>query len=146
MLTIVIVGCVVVLACWCMLRRKSRHMRSEFQRELGTLSAAIRTLEQDAAGHATAASTTPPADIPMIEIVGAKPTEAIAALPSTDESTAIPLQTQVVIKAALSAFLGHEIRIRSVELVETPPDVATAWATQGRIAVQTSHNQRTNRG
>jgi hypothetical protein len=145
MLTIVIAGCVVVLACWCMLRRKLRHMRSEFQRELGTLSAAIRTLEQDAAGHATAAATSPPADIPMIEIVDAKPTEAIAALPSTDESTAIPLQTQVAIKAALSAFLGHEIRIRSVELVETP-DVATAWATQGRIAVQTSHNQRTNRG
>jgi hypothetical protein len=145
MLTIVIAGCVVVLAYWCMLWRKSRHMRSEFQRELGTLSAAVRTLEQDAAERATAASTSPPADIPMIEIVDAKPTEAIAALPSTDESRAIPPETQIAIKAALSAFLGHEIRIRSVELVETP-DVATAWATQGRIAVQTSHNQRTNRG
>lgn len=145
MLTIVIAGCVVVLACWCMLRRKSRHMRSEFQREFGTLSAAVRTLEQDAAERATAAATSPPADIPMIEIVDAKPTEAIAALPSTDESRAIPLETQVAIKAALSAFLGHEIRIRSMELVETP-HVATAWATQGRIAVQMSHNQRTNRG
>jgi hypothetical protein len=119
-------------------------MRSEFQRELGTLSAAVRTLERDAAGCATAAATSAPADIPKVEIIDAKPT-AIAALPSTDESTAIPLETQVAIKAALSAFLGHEIRIRSVQLVETP-DVATAWATQGRIAVQTSHNQRTNRG
>jgi hypothetical protein len=120
-------------------------MRSEFQRELGTLSAAVRTLEQDAAERATAAATSPPADIPKIEIVDAKPTEAIAALPFTDKSTAILLETQVAIKAALGALLGHEIRIRSVELVETR-DVATAWATQGRIAVQTSHNQRTNRG
>jgi hypothetical protein len=120
-------------------------MRSEFQRELGTLSAAVRTLEHDAAERATAAATSPPADIPKVEIVDTKPIEEIAALPSTDESTAIPLETQAAIKAALSAFLGHEIRIRSVALVETP-DVATAWATQGRMAVQTSHNLRTNRG
>lgn len=144
MLTVVIAGCVVGLACWCMLMRKSRQIRSEFQRQLGTLSAAVRTLEQDAADRATPVDTSPP-DIPIIEIVAAKPTEPIVGRPLTDqESAGIAPETQVVIKAALSAFLGHEIRIRSVKLLETP-DVAAAWATQGRIAVQASHNQRTNR-
>jgi hypothetical protein len=146
MLTVVIAGSLVVLACWFMLRRKSRQMRSEFQRQLGTLSAAVRTLEQDAAQRATAADNSPPADIPKIKIVAAKPAVPIVLrLPTDQESTAIAPETQVVIKAALSAFLGHEVQIRSVKLLETP-DVAAAWTTQGRIAVQTSHNQRTNRG
>jgi hypothetical protein len=146
MLTVVIAGCVGALGCWCMLAWASRQMRREFQRELGTLSAAVRTLQQDAAERTAATDTSAPVDIPKIEIVAAKLTEPLAALPPTDqESTAIPLGTQVVIKAALCAFLGHKVRIHSVKLLETP-DVATAWATEGRIAVQTSHNQRANRG
>jgi hypothetical protein len=146
MLTVVIAGCIVVLACWSMLMWMSTKMRNEFQREFGALSGVIRTLEQEAAGHAKAAETSLPADITKIEIVAAQPTKPTAARPFTDqESTAISPETHVAIKAALSSFLGHDIRIRSVELLETP-DVATAWATQGRIAVQTSHDQRTNRG
>ena len=146
MLTVVIAGCVAVLACWCMLRRKSRQMRSEFQRQLGTLSVAVRTLEQDAADRATPVDASPPADIAKIALVAAKPTEPFVVRPPTDQEVpGIAPETQVVIKAALSAFLGHEVRIRSVKLLETP-DVAAAWATEGRIAVQGSHNQRTNRG
>lgn len=143
MLTVVITGCIVLLACWCMLSRVSGQMRREFQIEIDTLSAAVRAPVPIRAEHPAAVDPAPPALIPKIEIVAAKPTEPIVV--PHQESTAISAETQVVVKAALSAFLGHEIRIRSMELVETP-DVATAWATQGRIAVQTSHNQRTNRG
>jgi hypothetical protein len=120
-------------------------MRSEFQEEIDAFSATVRALERTTE-HAAAAATVPPADIPKVEIVAAKSVKPIGVLPPPDqESTAIPPETQVAIKAALSAFLGHEVRIRSVKLLETP-EGATAWATQGRIAVQTSHNRRANRG
>jgi hypothetical protein len=120
-------------------------MRGEFQKEIDALSATVRALERTTE-HAAAAATVPPADIPKIEIVAAKPAEPIAVLPPSDPaSTAIPPEIQVAIKAALSASLGHEVRIRSVKLLETP-DGASAWSTQGRIAVQTSHNRRADRG
>lgn len=44
-----------------------------------------------------------------------------------------------VIAAAVAAFLGREWSIRSVKVVEEPSTVA-AWARQGRVMVQKSHN------
>ena len=119
MLTVVIAGCVVVLECWCMLAWVSRQMRSEFQRQFATLTAAVRTIEQDAAGRAAAL----PAAVP--------------------ESTSIAPETQAVIKTTLSALLGHQVRIRSVKLLEA--GAAATWATQGRVAIQTSHHPHVNR-
>jgi hypothetical protein len=133
MFTVWIAGSVVVLACGSMLAWTSGQMRREFQTRLGTLSAAVRILEQEAAERA-AADTPAPADIPrMARMIAAG-----------REPAAIPPETQAVIKATLSALLGHKVRIRSVKLVEKA-DAATAWATQGRIAAHTSHNQRMNR-
>jgi hypothetical protein len=134
MFTVWIAGCVVVLACGSMLAWTSGQMRREFQTRLGTLSAAVRILEQDAAERAAAADTPAPADIPrMARMIAAG-----------QDPTAIPPETQAVIKATLSALLGHKVRIRSVKLLEKA-DAATTWAAQGRIAVHTSHNQRMNR-
>jgi hypothetical protein len=53
----------------------------------------------------------------------------------------VPAEIQTVIGATLTAFLGNKVRIRSVHLVDTP-DETSAWATQGRVAVHESHNQR----
>jgi hypothetical protein len=133
MLTVWIAGCVVVLACGSMLAWTFRQMRREFQTQLGTLRAAVRILEQDAAERAAAANTPGPAGIPRIE-------RGIAA----DPEPAIPPETQALIKATLSTLLGRKVRIRSMKLLEKA-DAATTWATQGRIAVHTSHNQRMNR-
>jgi hypothetical protein len=141
MLTVVIAGCVVVLACWCMLAWVSRQMRSEFQRQFGTLAAAVRTLEQGAAGRAVAPV---PVDVPKIEIVAARSTESLAVLPAAvQESRAIPPETQAVITTTLSALLGHKVRIRSVKLLEA--GAATTWSTQGRVAIQASHHPHVTR-
>lgn len=44
----------------------------------------------------------------------------------------------MVLSAAVAAFLGKRARIRSARLVG--PDRSSAWAQQGRVFVQASHN------
>ena len=47
-------------------------------------------------------------------------------------------ETLVVIAAAVSAFLGKSVRLRSARLIH--PSEGNAWAQQGRVFVQASHN------
>lgn len=47
-------------------------------------------------------------------------------------------ETILVLSAAVAAFLGKRARIRSARLVRTAP--SNAWAQQGRVFVQASHN------
>lgn len=146
MLTVVIAGCIVVLACGTILMWASSKMRSEIRAQLGSLSADVRTLQRDAADRITPVDTTRAQEIPKIEIAAAKADHTISVLlPTSQRSTAVSPETHVMIKGVLSTLLGHEVRIRSVELLDTP-DAAMSWATQGRVAIQASHNQRTNRG
>jgi methylmalonyl-CoA carboxyltransferase large subunit len=44
----------------------------------------------------------------------------------------------MILTAAVAAFLGKRARIRSARLVRTAP--SNAWAQQGRVFVQASHN------
>jgi methylmalonyl-CoA carboxyltransferase 12S subunit len=41
----------------------------------------------------------------------------------------------IAISAALGAYLGVRVRIRQIRLVSSP-----AWAQQGRVSIQASHN------
>lgn len=56
-----------------------------------------------------------------------------------------PLKPEILatLAAATTTFLGKEARIRSVRTQATE-ESATAWAQQGRVIVQTSHNLRPN--
>ena len=60
-----------------------------------------------------------------------------------------PAQTKPEIVAALTAaataFLGKKARVRSAQSLADPQDSAGAWAQQGRVIVQTSHNPRQRR-
>lgn len=47
-------------------------------------------------------------------------------------------ETIMILSAAVAAFLGKRARIRSARLVRTAP--SNAWAQQGRVFVQASHN------
>ena len=135
-----------VLACWCMLTWASRQMRSEFQKQIDTISAAGRVLEGTPTEEAAVAAVPTTSGIAKIELVTARPTAPSPAIsPSAPgDSSEIPPEAEAAIKATLTAFLGHKVRIRSVKLL-ADPDAATTWATQGRVAVQTSHNQRSSR-
>jgi hypothetical protein len=58
-------------------------------------------------------------------------------------ASSIPPETEAALQALLSSIEGYKVKLRSVTLIEDP-DPNSAWATEGRVAVQMSHNQRIN--
>ncbi len=58
---------------------------------------------------------------------------------STRSSQAVTPETLSVLAAAVTAFLGKKVRIRSAKMLQ-PSDTVDRWARQGRVLVQTSHN------
>ena len=77
-----------------------------------------------------------------MEAGGPKP--AVEAVPEIPEAkTPVPdpphleitEEELVAISAALAAYLGVRVRIRQIRLVSSP-----AWAQQGRVSIQASHN------
>ncbi|MFZ1084610.1 MAG: hypothetical protein WAN35_06580 [Terracidiphilus sp.] len=58
------------------------------------------------------------------------------------EQEQVTPETLVVIAAAVTAFLGKKVRIRSAKLLRNRAVVASAWAQQGRAAVHGSHHPR----
>jgi len=59
--------------------------------------------------------------------------------PSSRSSQQVTPKTLSVIAAAVTEFLGKNVRIRSAKMLP-PPDAVGRWAEQGRVTVQTSHN------
>jgi hypothetical protein len=55
------------------------------------------------------------------------------------ESQDVTPETLSMIAAAVTAFLGKKVRIRSAKLLH-PSDEVARWARQGRVLVQSSHN------
>ena len=55
---------------------------------------------------------------------------------SSDEVTP---KTVSIIAAAVTEFLGKNVRIRSVKMLQEP-DAVSRWVRQGRAMVQGSHN------
>ena len=58
------------------------------------------------------------------------------------EQEKVTPETLVVIAAAVTAFLGKKVRIRSAKLLRQRVEGASAWAQQGRAAVHASHHPR----
>jgi len=52
----------------------------------------------------------------------------------------ITAETLLVITAAVTAFLGKKVRVRSAQMLQTPYELFNPWAQQGRVFVQASHN------
>ena len=78
----------------------------------------------------------------LIESKNGKATPAIAAPAPKPAEPAIVEEVSpeiiLVLTAAVAAFLGKRARIRGARLVRTAP--SNAWAQQGRVFVQASHN------
>ena len=58
--------------------------------------------------------------------------------PVTEKTEEVSPETILILSAAVAAFLGKRARIRSARLVRAAP--SSAWAQQGRVFVQASHN------
>ena len=51
-------------------------------------------------------------------------------------------ETLVIITAAITAFLGKKVRIRSARRLQSPYEIINPWSQQGRVSVQASHALR----
>jgi methylmalonyl-CoA carboxyltransferase large subunit len=58
------------------------------------------------------------------------------------EKSEVTPEILVVIAAAVTAFLGKKVRIRSAKVLQSPYEVVNPWSQQGRVSVQASHNFR----
>ena len=63
---------------------------------------------------------------------------AMEAPPKTEAE--IPVETLILISAAVTSFLGKKVRIRSAKMLQSPYEIVNPWAQQGRVIVQASHN------
>ena len=67
----------------------------------------------------------------------------LAVRADASEGSVVPPEIEAVIRVLMSSIAGHKIKLRSVRLIEDS-EPTNSWATEGRVAVQMSHNQRIN--
>jgi len=84
------------------------------------------------------AATTPPPVVAAPPPVVAAPPPLVAAPPPPAPPEEITPEILVVLTAAVAAFLGKTAKIRSARV--SPVRMTSAWAQQGRVFVQASHN------
>ena len=104
--------------------------RSMVRREVERLESLIENKN----GKAVPAPAPLPAPVPA-------PALAVAPAPKPPEPEKVEEvgpEIIMVLTAAVAAFLGKRARIRGARLVRTAP--SNAWAQQGRVFVQASHN------
>jgi hypothetical protein len=113
------------------LRRAVAERQQTADRQLRTIETAIETLQLRVA------------ELDNAQVARAQQSEPDAAGSSENrsggENKQIKSETLAVITAAAATFLGRKARVRSAQQM---PDNAGAWAQQGRVIVQTSHNLR----
>jgi hypothetical protein len=62
-----------------------------------------------------------------------------------DQAKPVNPDILLIIAAAVSAFLGKKIRIRSARMLQSPYEIINPWSQQGRVSVQASHFLRHER-
>lgn len=103
------------------LRHNFEEYRSSVERRIEQFQAAVKSIPS---------SLPSPAATP-------KPEPRPVAVPATPEISA---DLVLLITAAVTAYLGKKVRIRSAKVLQTPYELINPWAQQGRVFVQASHN------
>lgn len=140
--SIAIIGLVVLVGCaatyllmqW-NLKRRLQVMREQFDQALANVTAF-------STADSSAVSVGPPAppvsQIPKPNKSSNATSQPVQPVPVQQNADELAHETLVVIAAAVSAFLGKSVRLRSARLIH--PSEGSAWAQQGRVFVQASHN------
>jgi methylmalonyl-CoA carboxyltransferase 12S subunit len=137
---LVAAGC---LLTYVILRSKFRRAVSELQqvteRQLKALTSTVKNLETRVAELSQS-----PAIRPEVAALAAAKAEGPA--PAAEErlrpEEEVTPEMLVVIAAAVTAFLGKKVRIRSAKRLQSPYEIVNPWSQQGRVRVQASHNLR----
>ncbi len=119
-------------------QRTLAELRTETERQLNALTSTLKTLETRVAELSKTPSIQPvtvSATAPVAKAEAAK-----AAVDRKQEE--VSPEIMVVIAAAVTAFLGKKVRIRSAKTLQSPYEIVNPWSQQGRVFVQASHNLR----
>ncbi|MGB8011893.1 MAG: hypothetical protein WCF68_09790 [Terriglobales bacterium] len=138
----VLVGAVCVLTYVSLqrtLRRALFEQRQAFERQLDALASTLAALDKRVAELGMAQAVRPAAA--PVNKTEAAPVAAELASPPRKEEEVTP-EMLVVIAAAVTAFLGKKVRIRSAQMLQSPYEIVNPWSQQGRVFVQASHNLR----
>jgi Na+-transporting methylmalonyl-CoA/oxaloacetate decarboxylase beta subunit len=126
MIVLVGIGCALsYVGLWLMLRERQQAAESQ----LGALAGALRALEARVAERSQQAATA------AIE-------EAVAQPAADRNEEEVTPETLVMIAAAVTAYLGKKVRVRSAKLLLPPSQAANPWVQRGRTLVQCSHHPR----
>ena len=111
------------------LKQAVADLRREMEERLNAISAQVQAAK---AGAVVAAPVVTPVAPPV-----AIPAAKVAAPPPPKEE--VSPDTLLVLAAAVTAFLGKKVRIRSAKMLYAHESF-NAWSQQGRVVVQASHN------
>ena len=143
-MTVLIVAALAVAGCIAALvgARRSMRLTAESQQrteqQLQQLASTVRTLEARVAEVGKVVPAAPKA-APV-----AAPPAPVAAAPAAaaKKNEEISPEMLVVLTAAVTVFLGKQVRIRSAKMLQSPYEIVNPWSQQGRVFVQASHNLR----
>jgi methylmalonyl-CoA carboxyltransferase large subunit len=102
------------------------HQLSELAGTIKALQARVAELSQPSAIQSASA--------PKTEVKAASAKDA-----AHREAGEVTPEILVVITAAITAFLGKKVRIRSAKMLQSPYEVVNPWSQQGRVFAQASH-------
>ncbi len=131
-------------------RQARENARAQLELRLGGLTNAIADLEARmselniaiAAVSAPLANTqTPGSSVSLDAAIEDGETSAAPAHQDAEVST----EVLILISAAVTAFLGKKVRIRSAKMLQSPYEIVNPWAQQGRVIMQASHNLQVRR-
>jgi methylmalonyl-CoA carboxyltransferase large subunit len=126
----VVIGCVLTyVGSQRAFRRRSAEMQRANERRLQSLSKTILDLE---------ARVTEMRKAPVVTLPAAAP----AAPETSQKKEEVSQEVLLVLAAAVTAFLGKKVKIRSAKMLQSPYEIVNPWSQQGRVIVQASHNLR----
>ena len=150
---LVIVAVLVAAGCaitYFALQGRQRQLISDLQRksqrQFEELTAAIKALESRVAALSQPLLVRPgdvrPEAVPVAKTEVLPPAAKQAVQPQPKKAEEVTPEILVVIAAAVTAFLGKRVRIRSAKMLQSPYEIVNPWSQQGRVFVQASHNLR----
>ncbi|MGA3211354.1 MAG: hypothetical protein ABSD20_08595 [Terriglobales bacterium] len=118
-------------------QREISQLQLASERQLGALAATLKALQAKIDGLDRPQVVPAPAPAAQVPV----PAPVAKAAVSRKEEEVAP-EVLIVIAAAVTAFLGKKVRIRSAKMLQSPYEVVNPWSQQGRVFVQASHNLR----
>ena len=131
-------------------RQARENARAQLELRLGGLTNAIADLEarMSELNIAIAAMSVPAANSQApgtAEESAAAIANGEASQPPAHQDAEVSTEVLILISAAVTAFLGKKVRIRSAKMLQSPYEIVNPWAQQGRVIMQASHNLQVRR-